>query len=164
MSGPPKKPTAILKLHNSRLVPTRKNEPEPEIYKDLPRMPAELNADGKRFYKKMGKRLMTMQLLSPLDLEYFVLMCEEYEDYRMARKFCKEQNQQLIKTSFGNIIQNPAIGLRNKTRSELKKTFQQFGLSPSSRASISIEKPKTDDDQFAELEKGLSTRGRKKIS
>jgi P27 family predicted phage terminase small subunit len=62
-------------------------------------------------------------------------MCEEYGQYKEADKLCRTL---LIKTSNGNVIQNPAIGIRNKAREALKKSMSYFGMTPSSRASLSI--------------------------
>jgi P27 family predicted phage terminase small subunit len=76
-----------------------------------------------------------MGVLTIVDHEALVVMCEEYGQYKEADKLCKTL---LIKTSNGNVIQNPAIGIRNKAREALKKSMSYFGMTPSSRASLSI--------------------------
>ena len=134
-NGPAKTPTQILALRGSRLVKDRENEPKPKQCNGLPRKPEHLKGDGAKYYKAVGKKLLNMGVLTVVDYEALVVMCEEYQQYKEADKLCKTL---LIKTSNGNVIQNPAIGIRNKAREALKKSMSYFGMTPSSRASLSI--------------------------
>jgi P27 family predicted phage terminase small subunit len=136
MPGKPKTPTAILKLRGSASkVSARRNEPAPKKCSGLPRKPEHLKGDGAKYYKTVGKKLLGMGVLTVVDHEALVVMCEEYGQYKEADKLCSTL---LIKTSNGNVIQNPAIGIRNKAREALKKSMSYFGMTPSSRASLSI--------------------------
>jgi P27 family predicted phage terminase small subunit len=135
MPGPAKTPTKILKLRGSTRVCERKNEPKPRQCSGLPRKPDHLKGDGALYYKKVGKKLLGMGVLTVVDHEALVVMCEEYQQYKEADTLCRTL---LIKTSNGNVIQNPAIGIRNKAREALKKSMSYFGMTPSSRASLSI--------------------------
>ena len=136
MPGPAKTPTATLKLRGSASkVSARRNEPQPKKTSALPRKPEHLKGDAAKFYKAVGKKILDMGVLTIVDHEALVVMCEEYGQYKEADKLCKTL---LIKTSNGNVIQNPAIGIRNKAREALKKSMSYFGMTPSSRASLSI--------------------------
>jgi P27 family predicted phage terminase small subunit len=136
MPGKPKTPTAILKLRGSASkVSARRNEPAPKKCSGLPRKPEHLKGEAAKYYKAVGKKLLNMGVLTVVDYEALVVMCEEYGQYKEADKLCKTL---LIKTSNGNVIQNPAIGIRNKAREALKKSMSYFGMTPSSRASLSI--------------------------
>ena len=136
MPGPPKTPTSVLKLRGSASkVSARRNEPTPKVTSALPRKPKHLTGEAGAFYKTVGKKILNMGVLTIVDHEALVVMCEEYGQYKEADKLCKTL---LIKTSNGNVIQNPAIGIRNKAREALKKSMSYFGMTPSSRASLSI--------------------------
>jgi P27 family predicted phage terminase small subunit len=136
MPGPPKTPTSVLKLRGSASkVSARRNEPMPKKTSALPRKPEHLQGDAGKFYKTVGKKLLNMGVLTVVDHEALIVMCEEYAQYKEADKLCKTL---IIKTSNGNIVQNPAIGIRNKAREALKKSMSYFGMTPSSRASLSI--------------------------
>jgi P27 family predicted phage terminase small subunit len=135
MPGPAKTPSCKLKLRGSRLLEHRKDEPKPNKCSGLPPKPKHLQGEAAKYYKKVGKKLLDMGVLTVVDQEALIVMCEEYAQYKEADKLCKTL---LIKTSNGNVIQNPAIGIRNKAREALKKSMSYFGMTPSSRASLSI--------------------------
>ena len=149
MSGPPKTPTRILKLHGSRRAEARKNEPKSTIYRKLPSIPARLKGDAAEFYRRTGGILIKMQLLSEVDFEAFVIMCEEFGQYTAAAKLCKKL---VIKTVTGNKVRNPAIGVRDKAKTALKKSMAYFGMTPSARGNLSV-KATEDSDPFAALSK-----------
>ena len=133
--GPQKTPTHTLQLRGSQLAKDRKGEPMPKKCTGIPLKPRHLQDDGALFYKKVSKKLVNIGVLTVVDHEALVVMCEEYQQYKEADTLCKTL---LIKTSNGNVIQNPAIGIRNKAREALKKSMSYFGMTPSSRASLSI--------------------------
>lgn len=135
MPGPQPTPTRILKLHGSRLVEQRKNEPQLKALTRMPNMPKHLKSYGEQFWRTNGPVLIRMKLLTEADIPAFVLMCEEYEQYKEASDYCKKI---LIKTQGGNIIQNPAIGVRNKSRLALKASMDRFGLSPAARSKVAM--------------------------
>jgi P27 family predicted phage terminase small subunit len=119
----------------------------PKKASGLPPKPKHITGDAAKFYKKVGKKLLDMGVLTVADQEALVLMCEEYAQYKEADVLCKTL---LMKTSNGNVTQNPAIGIRNKSREALKKSMSYFGMTPSSRASLSVE-PKREGDPFLKL-------------
>ena len=147
MPGPPKTPSRILKLHGSRLLEHRKAEPQPKKVVTIPPKPRHLQGEGAKFYKTVSKKIYDMGVLTVADHEALVLMCEEYQQYKDAGALCKTM---LIKTSNGNVIQNPAVGIRNKAREALKKSMSYFGMTPSSRAGLSVD-PKREGNPFLEM-------------
>jgi P27 family predicted phage terminase small subunit len=53
----------------------------------------------------------------------------------------------IIKTTNGNIIQNPLVGIANKAWGEYLRFAQEFGLTPASRTRIQAPE-ETDEDEF----------------
>lgn len=135
MPGPPKTPTIKLQRRGSWRAKERKNEPMPDKFDKLPTAPEHFNKETKQFYKKVGRKLLNIGVLTEVDYESFVLMCEEYQQYKEAERMC---HPLLIKTSNGNIIQNPAVGIKNRSSDALKKSMTYFGMNPSSRANINV--------------------------
>ena len=139
--GPQKTPTIKLDHRGSWRAKERKDEPQPNK-SGLPPKPRHIQGDGAKFYKRVGAELTGMGVFTTADFDAFVIMCEEYQQYKEAEKLCKTL---LIKTSNGNVIQNPAVGIRNKSREALKKSMSYFGMTPSSRAGLSIESKMSDN-------------------
>jgi len=133
MSGPAKTPTAILEKRGSWKINERKDEPTPQGMSKLPPKSKHLKGEAAKFHKKAGASLLNMGVLSQADYHAFILMCEEYQQYKEADALCGEL---IITTTNGNIIQNPAVGIRNKSRDALKKSMSYFGMTPSSRPNI----------------------------
>jgi P27 family predicted phage terminase small subunit len=149
-----KTPIRLLKIHGSRRAKNRK-ELEIPIYKTLPEKPSHLQGDAAEFYHRAGNQLVKQKILTPLDIEAFILMAEEYGELRRADALCGDLT---ITTSNGDIIQNPAIGIRNRARDALKKSMVCFGMLPTKRGWLPVKIDDDKSDPFTEL----SRRGRKK--
>ena len=54
-------------------------------------------------------------------------------------------------TSNGNIIQNPLVGIANKSLELMHKYLTEFGMSPSSRTRVSAKKKTGEKKGFAAL-------------
>ena len=56
----------------------------------------------------------------------------------------------LIKTSNGNAIQNPLVGIANKAAADMVRYAAEFGMTPSARSRIKAEgqTPGDEADQF----------------
>jgi P27 family predicted phage terminase small subunit len=48
----------------------------------------------------------------------------------------------VVKTSFGNLIQNPAIGIANRCCELYMRAAVEFGMTPSSRSRLSVPESK----------------------
>lgn len=150
--GPKKTPTRILKARGSWRADERKNEPEPDF--SIPDMPNWLTdpvakAEWRRIVQSLGRE----RILTRLDRTTLALYCQAYADYVESLDYLNvmvkgedgklKKAGPLVKTSKGNIIQNPALSVKNKAFQILLKIAAEFGLSPSSRSNIQVQqKPK----------------------
>jgi len=81
-------------------------------------------------------------LLTELDRVPLALYCQAYADYLEAFKLIKSP---LIKTTNGNIVQNPAIAVANKAEQRCIRLAARFGMTPTDRNSVrATEKPTAD--------------------
>lgn len=134
MPGPAPKPTALKELAgNPGRRPLNKREPKPKA--KLPPPPAGLNAEERKAYRRTGHQLLAMGVMTVADGTALATLAAAENRYWQA----KEQVDKLgtiVKTTNGNLIQNPYLPVMNKAWEQMMKLFQEFGLTPSSRTRI----------------------------
>ena len=134
--GPKPLPTQTLKVRGSWRADVRKDEPQAEFA--VPNMPDWLSSEAEKEWNRLVLTLNKYNLLTDLDGNTLGLYCQTMADYQEALEYCKEGV--LIKTENGNLIQSPAVGLKNKALQMLQRLGAEFGFSPSSRAGMSMPK------------------------
>ena len=144
--GPKKTPTKTLRLRGSWLADTRGNEPEPKA--EQPDMPKWLKTEAKREWKRIVPLLLAQGLLTKLDRTVLAIYCQTYAEYLEAEKLL-QRKKVLIKTANGNLVQNPAIAVRNRARDMLLKAAAEIGMTPSGRSSISLPQEPSETDKSA---------------
>ena len=91
----------------------------------------------------MAPKLFEAGLLTDLDRVPLALYCQAYGDYLEAKSLCASP---LIKTTNGNIIQNPGVGIMNGAWKRCLDAAARFGMTPSDRGSVQpVDKPGADD-------------------
>lgn len=116
--GPSPEPTATLKLKGSWLAGRRKEEPVAP--RTPPKRPAWLNADARRLWPHIMRALSAMQLLSWCDKNAIARYCDLLACYIVAAKA-------------GD------VDARLKLEPAIRRLEQEFGLTPSARARLSVE-------------------------
>jgi len=139
--GPKTKPFAIIKLHGSNHLYRRKLK-DLEVPKGIPEMPESLTGEAKAEWERITSVLGPLGILAPIDRGLLIGCCEFWADYVEARQYCKVP---LVKTKEGNVIQNPAIGIKNRAFQLYCRAAAELGISPSARAGRSSAKLETQD-------------------
>jgi P27 family predicted phage terminase small subunit len=140
MAGRRPKPTALKLIQgNPGKRPLNKDEPKPEIR--IPRCPGHLSQAGKSEWKRISKELVKMSLLTGMDRAALAAYCQTYGRWVDAETKAAEKGL-IVKTTAGNVIQNPYIGIANKALEHMYRFLTEFGLTPSSRTRLSA--PKVD--------------------
>jgi P27 family predicted phage terminase small subunit len=62
--------------------------------------------------------------------------CASYVEAVQAIERISGTGRMLVRTSNGNLVQNPLIGVKNKALENMRRLGDEFGLTPSSRARI----------------------------
>ena len=142
MRGRKPKPTRIKKLHGNpgrRPLNTAEAMPEPAI----PSPPAFLSEDAKLEWNRVSEQLFRLGLLSHLDRSTLAAYCQAFSRWKQAEDAIAELAKRdqlsgglMIKTSNGNLIQNPLVGTANKAMSEMMRYAVEFGMTPSARARV----------------------------
>lgn len=158
--GPAKTPTALKILRGipggrSKLT---KGEAKPEVINGTP-PPQELSEDGKAIWRELAPRMEELGLLSVLDTNPFRRYCEMMGRWaRASRKIQEtgqthvpifheltpEQRQRGEKPKLKYIQELPESLEFRRLPGELLRLEGQFGLTPASRAAISV-LPKSKD-------------------
>ncbi len=91
-------------------------------------------------------------LLCELDAGALALYCDAWQQYRDAAAIVARSG--LVATSEkGGQYQNPAVGVRNKSRDAIIKLGAKFGLDPQSREGMIVSGP-TENDELMDLING----------
>jgi len=132
MAGRPKKPLAIVRMEGNpgkRRLPTETEEIRPDLA--IPECPEWLDEDAQTEWKRIAPDLLTLGLLSNLDMAALAGYCQAYSRWKEAEG--KDQTDTAI-----------------KYLSQIKRSCSEFGLTPSARAKMSIP-GKKDEDEMDEL-------------
>lgn len=143
--GPKTKPTA-LKLIDGSYRKTRANPNEPTPPLGIPKRPPFLDNDpiACEEWDYQVEILHACGVLAENDGAVLGAFCVQVSRLAQAQKELmrlKEQNPLLsliTKTTGGNYIQNPLIGISNRAMLIMARLAAEYGLTPSSRSGIEV--------------------------
>ena len=136
--GPKPVPSSTLKLRGSWRGNINKNEPKPKI--QTPRCPSHITGEAKREWKRIVPELKKLGLLTRLDRAALAGYCQSWARLVKAEKMV-EKTCEVLKSPSGYPIMNPWLSVANKALKQVEAFVREFGLSPSSRTRVEIEKP-----------------------
>ena len=143
------KPTALKQLEgNPGRRPLQKNEPKPD--KRAPRCPSWLEEEAKKEWKRMGKLLEQMGILTEMDMAAFAGYCQAYARWKEAEEFITHHGS-MIRTPNGYLQQVPQVSIAQTNLKIMLKFCEQFGLTPSARSRIAAEESSVQDKDPMEL-------------
>lgn len=140
-----------------------KNEPDPDVLDAAPRPPSHLNRWAKQMWKDTAVELLSLGMLTKIDLYSLEILCEQYGIYRELKDaitHIETPGGSRIKISIAKYL----AGQNSQTIPEyagMRSAFErytallkEFGLSPASRSRIDVpqKEPKSRDPMEALLE------------
>lgn len=145
MRGRKPKPTHLkLVTGNPGRRPLNKAEAMPPP--DLPSPPPELSDDAKVEWGRVATELFRCGLLTKADRAALAAYCQAYGRWVQAERAVAEMGKRdqltgglMIKTTNGNAVQNPLIGIANKAMADMVRYAAEFGMTPSARSRIKAE-------------------------
>ena len=143
LRGPKPTPTAKLKLHGSWRANLNKHEPKPKT--QTPTCPSHLSTEAKREWRRMSPQLKKLGLLAKIDRAALAGYCQSYARWVKAEKEIAKTSE-VVKAPSGYPIQNPWLPVANKALKQVESFIKEFGLSPSARTRVEIEKPEEEDE------------------
>lgn len=137
-------PTELKKLAgNPGHRPLNDSEPRPD--RDIPRCPSHLDKTAKSMWRRLTKELFDAGILTRIDAEILAAYCQVYSRWKNAELMLQKSGD-VIKTTNGNLIQNPYLAIANRAIEQMAKLASEFGMTPSSRSRIKVEEPETLDE------------------
>lgn len=136
--GRQKKPTNLKILQGTaRKHRMNKKEPKPEIL--IPDPPLTLSGYALTEWKRITPILERLGIISEVDSAGLALYCLAFQKLRLAEEEI-EKSGLVIETKQGNLIQSPYVGIANRASLLVHKYLIQFGMTPSSRSSVTTTK------------------------
>lgn len=137
-SGPKVKPTALkLLTGNPGRRPLPQGEPMPARPASL-EPPWSLVSAARAFWDRYAPMLLDLGLLTEADMPEFATACEQDALYRRLM-------DRTLAHPFGKTAQAVSVRM-NKALEQRDRILGRFGFDPSSRAKLSVEAPKADDE------------------
>ena len=133
MPGPLPTPTAILKQRGSWRAKTRSREPK--ATPTLPPPPRHLNADERKEYRRVGRQLVGLRVMTAADRDILALFAIAVARVARAEEQIRTSGE-VVKSGAGQPIQNPWLTISQKWAMLAERFAQQLGLSPASRTRI----------------------------
>ena len=133
------------------------NEREPEPAASLPKAPRHLSKAAKTHWRKFARVLYDCGLLTTIDTVALEGLCNLYVRYVTAAKQVAELAPiRLIKVHaesgeacLPEVWENPWVREMDRTWKQLRVLLAEFGMTPSARTRIQVDKPKTPDSLSA---------------
>ena len=148
--GPKPTPSEQLKRQGRYRADRRKDEPEPPTGNAA--MPEWVGEHAQKHWEAIAPWLKESGLLTVLDTVALGLMCDAMAEYLEAGEVVEAAaNTEGVKfvatTDKGNVIQHPAVGVRNKAWERVVKLLREFGMTPSARAGMAIANASADKEE-----------------
>lgn len=136
--GPRPKPTAVRELDGNR-GHRRLNRSEVQFPAAMVGdCPAWLSEEATEEWDRLAPALIRLRLLSGADLVVFAAYCQCYATYVKAQRVLNEEGLTVV-TKMGE-FPRPEVGIVLKHLEQIRKLASEFGLTPSARGRIEIEK------------------------
>lgn len=146
MRGRKAKPTALKELEgNPGKRALNKKEPKPEVL--IPSCPNHLKGVARQEWNRVTKELHALGLIARVDRAALAAYCTSYKDYVDAENALKREGV-VIFSEKGGAYQNPWMGIKKRSMDQMVKFGAEFGLTPSSRVRLQVERP-TEEDEMA---------------
>ena len=103
--------------------------------------PKNLEGYGKNFYKRVGKQLVSVGVLTELDRESFFSLASAYHMMMLAQDSINKLGA-IVKGSQDEIKKNPSFTTYKMASDIFNRLSKRFYLTPADRSNVSIEAPK----------------------
>ena len=142
--GRPPQPTR-LKLLRGNPGKRALNQHEPKPERGLPPCPKHLQGEARREWRRMGKQLDELGVLSKIDRSAFAAYCVQWARWVEAEEEVRKTSS-IVRAPSGYPMVNPWLTIAGAAHDRMIKILAEFGMTPSSRTRIAVPPAKADDD------------------
>jgi P27 family predicted phage terminase small subunit len=128
--------------------PLNEHEPKPKV--GVPKPPAHLSPVAKQEWRRAGRLLRDMGLISDLDLAAFALYCTAWARWIEAEQALSTYGL-MLKSPNGFPIQSPYLAVANRAMDQIRSLMSEFGMSPATRTRVSALPEDDSDDPMEQL-------------
>jgi P27 family predicted phage terminase small subunit len=125
-----------------------KTEPRPPVC--VPECPEWVSADARKYWGEVSEMLHNLGVLTSADIIALALLVDALAQYIGAKEDIAQRGDTQVSES-GYECPRPSVAIRNKSVETVVKILAHFGMTPSSRSSISIAKNKEPESPLVEL-------------
>lgn len=150
--GPKPKPTQLRLLEGGQPRRGAANEPQPPKPAEIPPPPIYLAGEALEEWNRVIEDLYSTGVYANIDQTMLAAYCMAYQrwiraelDLEKMAKADPTTHAAMIKTTNGNAIQNPLMGVASSARRDMQRLAAEFGLTPSSRSLIDAGRAREDD-------------------
>jgi P27 family predicted phage terminase small subunit len=134
------------------------NEPQPEQALDVPDPPPFLSGYAADEWWAVAPQLHRLGLLTKVDYAPLAAYCAAYGHWRQAEESLAKMaandpimNGKIIKSKYGDAVQNPLVSIARKHASDVVRFAAEFGLTPAARTHMSASNGDNSQSKFAGL-------------
>ena len=147
MRGRKPTPTAIAEATGAGSHHAKRKGQEPKPKTGLGQPHAALSPGAKRVWRSLAGRIEAMGVGTNCDREMFMQLCESQSNWLDLIKSARTQGT-IVKVN-GQPVANPLLVRADREADKVRKLCVEFGLSPSSRARLSIDTAAGEPDELA---------------
>ena len=157
--GPAKKPTVLRMRDNVQIKRVPSTEVTPLL--KLPTCPKDLSPDAKKIWRRMGKKLLKLGLITEIDEASFGMWCSTYAELQTLNIQYNKEGLMITYPTTGRKVVNPLLAVIRNTRTQLDRLGAKFGMNPSDRSGISVG-TRDEANPYRAWQQGRVTNGGKK--
>ena len=134
-------------MRGSPLADNRVDEPQPTP--GVPEPPETLDGEARAEWERIVPELAACNLLALVDRAALVLLCEAWADYVAARQIVELEGMVVSQEIKGKavLLKHPAVLCMDSAYARWYKLSKDFGLTPSARAGLAIERKNPDENR-----------------
>jgi P27 family predicted phage terminase small subunit len=136
-TGRPRKPTALKKLAGTYRKDRHRDELEASHVAEDVEPPSFLCPEGRAKWKELCPKLAALGVLSDLDLPALAMWCGAWASYVKASRTLSAQGEVIVDRN-GASRKSPWLAVQRAAIETMAGIGSQFGMTPSSRASLSL--------------------------
>jgi P27 family predicted phage terminase small subunit len=126
----------MAKKRNGRK-PGESTPPAGPVLIEAPSPPDDLGEYGKEYWLSLAPQLIELNILTPVHLQSFRVLCEQWQQYRSLTVWLDEDPARMMfTTDKGYSQETPQVRQRDKALAALQKLWLKFGLTPHSLAQL----------------------------
>ncbi len=103
----------------------------------LPPCPPHLQGEARKEWQRTGRKLLACGLVTEIDTAALALFCQSWARWVEAEANLSRFGV-VIKSPSGFPIQSPYLAIANKAMEQMTRLLTEFGMSPSSRARVTV--------------------------